>query len=170
MDWELIIAGLSVGLAFISTVLVFYTVKYLKLQNVENQKIRDSAVLKEIYNDIRRTHKDRVLIYDKRELIRNVDTVEKFKNFKIDNRNIYDSIREVENVYHYIGFFIKFGILHDKNTFFEEGGETLLGVNNRIASILNIERELLGNDYMQYFDFLVSEVKNYQERKLEDKF
>jgi hypothetical protein len=166
MDWEPIITVLSIGLAFISTVLVFFTVKYLKLQNVENQKMRDSTVLKEIYDDIKRTHKYRVIIYDNKDEIKKVSTKEEFKKFKIDYREIYDSIREVENVYHYIGFFIKFGILHDKNAFFEEGGKTLLGVNDRIASILNIERELLGKDYLQYFDFLVSEVENYQKTKL----
>ena len=160
MDVATWIIAISTGIytiAFIVT--VFYIAKQLK----ENKLLRESTVLKEAYDYIIRTHKYRKIIYDNE---RDIRAVRNTKSLDALSPEVKEAIHEVTNCYHYIGFLMKYGLLTNKQGFFEEGGDTFLRIYEIIKPVIKQERIKMSREtYKQYLEYLAEEMSKYKRKE-----
>jgi hypothetical protein len=127
------------------------------------QKTYQLQLVKEAYDYIIRTHKERTLLFKNAQSIMAIKSLSALNQFKENNSELYEALREVSNCYHYIGFLMHIGLLEAKEMLFDEGGETMLGVWQIVEPVLNIERgEPNRGQYKRYFYTLINDLKQYR--------
>jgi hypothetical protein len=141
------------------TIFVIVTAYYIADQLKENQLLRQATVLKEAYDYVIRTHKFRKIVYNNKNEIKKVQTIEDLQNFENNRPEVNEAMHEVANCYHYIGFLMKSGLLTNKVEFFEEGGNTFLRVYEIISPVIQQERARTDETYKQYLEYLKEEME-----------
>lgn len=152
--WIGAVATAIYAVFFVGTaIFVVFQLKEMKLQ-------RDANVMKTVYDYVIATHDDRGLIYSNADAIRAVRTQEDLWLFEAAQPAVDKAIHNVSNCYHYVGFLLAKGMLSGTAGVVDEGGHTVVRIDDIIGTYVRIRRQAMGQpDYKQYYDYLVAKAK-----------
>jgi len=133
-----------------------FTAFYVVFQLRESKMQRKATVLQNVYQYVMDTHLDRAVLYKNAHLIRKVHTLDDLERFSAARPDVDKSIHAVANCYHFIGFLLYCKALPCPEDFLDEGGHTLLKVDQIISQYVELCRKRTCQPkYKQYYTALV---------------
>jgi len=153
-DWVAAVAACVNTLAFLASIV--YVIRQWK----ESRLIRDATVIEHVYDYIMRTRKDRQVIYNHETALRAIRTEKDLTDFEATHAEVMESVHQVANCYHYLGFLLKEGLLSAQQAVLAECGHTASRMHGIIGEVLALQRVQIGRfEYKQYFNFLIDAIE-----------
>ncbi len=131
----------------------------------EYRKSRRIAILSNIYERIEETSKEREIIFNEQDYLRNISE-EEFKKLK-KNKRLYSAIKKVLNCYEYVGLLVKQRLIEEEKIL-EKESQTIISIweiNHKFVDFSRRERCSAENKfsfYAMYFQDLYIKAKYYQ--------
>jgi len=153
--WIAAIATAAYALTFlVAAIYGFFQYKELKLQG-------KAEALKEVYKHVMDTHDDRAVVYAHADQIKRIRSDDDLARFAAARPEVEKAIHAVSNCYHYVGFLAHCKALPSTDEFLDEGGHTLVAMDDIIGGYVGLTRRKLGRDgYKRHYSQLVEAARS----------
>lgn len=153
-NWNAV--GALAALFYAATFLFSFSFFYSQLR--EMRLSRDTEMLTNLYDRLIRSRRQRILIYDNEDLLKAINTLEKWDVLRRANKALGAAVNDVSMDYHLVGLIVTNGLLRERKAFMHDIGEVFLRIHGIIGPIVKIERKRSGNTYRAYLENLAREV------------